>query len=182
MDSPESEHGLVPTCARDVWQTLENMAGEKSEEKLAFAVAGALFLAGIKAGFYSSRAGVDRTILFFKLLESVDARMRFDKTYTNLCGRFVNYVDTKLLKDDGTPNESAREPIRLLMECLGRVSAQDADTRERVVRALLRVRDAMYLFVTFSYDWQQRMTDVDSILGEKFKGAAPQAGANGGQP
>jgi hypothetical protein len=159
------------------------MGGEKNEEKLAFAVAGALFLAGIKAGFYagSSRAGVDRTILFFRFLESVDPRMRFDKTFTNLCGRFVNYVESKLLKEDGTPNESAREPIRVLIEGLSRVSAEDDETRARVVRALLRVRDAMYLFVAFSYDWQQRMKDMDAILAERFQRATQQVGGNGGQ-
>jgi hypothetical protein len=159
------------------------MGGEKNEEKLAFAVAGALFLAGIKAGFYSgsSRAGVDRTILFFRFLESVDPRMRFDKTFTNLCGRFVNYVESKLLKEDGTPKESAREPIRVLIEGLSRVSAEDDETRARVVRALLRVRDAMYLFVAFSYDWQRRMKDIDVILGERFQRATQQVGGNGGQ-
>jgi hypothetical protein len=176
MDSPGSALGLVPTSARDVWQTLGNMGREENEERLAFAVAGALFLAGVKAGFYSgsSRAGVDRTILFFKFLESVDPRMRFDKTFTNLCGRFVNYVDSKLLKDDGTPNWSAREPIRVLMEGLGGVSAGDDETKARVVQALLRVRDAMYLFVAFSYDWAQKMKDIDGI-------PRPQLGGNGGQ-
>ena len=181
MASPGGAQGLVPTCARDVWRTLGDMGGETNEERLAFAIAGALFLAGSKAGF-TARTGIDRTVLFFKLLESVDPRMRFDKTFTNLCGRFVNYADAKLLKQDGTPNESAREPIRVLMQGLSAVSAGGDETKARVVRALLRVRDAMYIFVAFSYDWTQRMADIDAILAERFGGRTdPEVGANGGQ-
>jgi hypothetical protein len=181
MSSLPSLKELVPTCARDVWQTLGAMASEENEERLAFTMAGALFLASSKAGFYASRAGIDRTILFFKFLESVDARMRYDKTFTNLCGRFVNYVDTKLLTEDGMPNESAREPIRVLMEALNRASSEDERTKSRIVRAMLRVRDAMHLYVAFSYDWYKKMADIDDILEEKFGGATgPEAPRNGG--
>lgn len=175
--------GLVPNSARDIWQTLENLAQETSEERIAFAMAGALFLAGSKAGFYNrSTSGIDRTILFFKFVECVDSRLRFEKTFTNLSGRFVNYLDSKLVNPKtGDPNQSAREPIRMLIEKLSAIGAEDEATKSRVVRSMLRVRDAAYLFVAFSYDWSQRLKDVEDILGEKFGAAFAVGISDGGQ-
>lgn len=161
---------LVPSTAKETWEILSTLSSERSEERIAFAIAGALFLAGHKAGFYAERAaGIDRYVLFFKFVESVDLRLRFDKTFLNLCGRFANYCNGKLVREDGvSPNESAREPVRAILDGLRAVASASGEQRDLVMRALLRVRDASHLFVTFSFDWSRRLSDIDQILEAKF--------------
>lgn len=159
-----SEQLLTPTCARDIWKTLSNLSNEKNEERIAFAMAGALFIAGWKEGFYGrSNTGIDRSVLFFKFVESVDPRLRFDKTLISLSRRFINYTDSKLTK------LSALEPIRVLIHNLNSVSGAPEEVKNRIVRAMLKVRDASYLFITFWYDWIRILKDVDEILEEKFE-------------
>ncbi|WP_447977312.1 hypothetical protein [Candidatus Nitrospira bockiana] len=160
---------FVPTSAQDVWASLAQLDKEQEESRITFAIAGALFLAGLKAGFYPGRAGIDRYVLFFKFVESIDPKQRFEKTFLNLCGRFVNYCGGKLVQQDGfNPNASAHEAIRAIMDGLGAVATAPAEQQARVMRALLRVRDASHLFVAFSYDWSQRFSDFDRILEAKF--------------
>lgn len=165
-----NQASFVPATAKEVWEILNRLGTEQHETQISFAIAGALFLTGLKAGFYTGKtSGIDRYILFFKFVESIDPKLRFDKTYLNLCRRFVNYCDTKLVREDGiSPNESAREPVRAVMDGLRGVASAPEGQQARVMRSLLRVRDASHLFVTFSYEWSQRFSDIEEILQTKF--------------
>ncbi len=155
-----SQH-LIPQSTKEVIEVLKNLPNESNVEKIAFAVAGAIYIASWKAGLLNPNASdSEKFSFFFKFTNSIDPNLSLKKTVVKLSGVFLNYVYGK------TENKLDIE-ARVLLDLLLMQLSQVTENERTVMQGLLQVRNASYLYVLFSANWSKdRFADLDNAVKE----------------
>ncbi len=139
--------GLLPSSAWDLFERLDKIE-ELDEDQIAFTVAGVLALASHSAGLLSSSSPGENFSLFFSFTSSIDEKLDPKRTFRRLCGSFLNYSMDKIKKPLKVTPCVADKSIKKLMVSLERaLTRTDDNTARKVVKGMLGVRDAAYLYV-----------------------------------
>lgn len=151
---------LIPQSTKEVIQVLQNLPNETNIEKIAFAVAGVIYIASWKAGLLGKSSDSEKFSFFFKFTNVIDPNFSLKKTIVKLSGTFLNYVYGK------TENKFDTE-ARTLLDLLIMQLSQVSENERTVMQGLMQVRNASYLYVLFSTKWSQdRFSDLDDAVKE----------------
>ncbi len=178
--SDSAPSGLIPGSARELLERLNSLR-ELTPEEVAFTVAGVLYLVGRSGGLMNPGSSeTERFSLFMSFSSALDPRMDPDRTFQRISGRFLNYAADKLrLGGGGLPCLSRTLLERLVFSLEEALS--DESSAERVMKGLLGVRDASYVYVHFSSRFGSLFEGAKRELGcEEARGSRGTGGGDGG--
>ena len=156
--------GLLPSSARDLFERLEKIE-ELDEDQIAFTVAGVLALASNSAGLLFSDSPGENFSLFFSFTSAIDENLDPKKTFRRLCGSFLNFAMDKIKKPlKITPCVADKSLKRLMVNLERALTRTPEETARKVVRGLLGVRDASYLYVYLPREKLKEVFENDKIV------------------
>lgn len=134
----------IPSSVREIFNVLGNLDREKDEAKIAFSVAGAIFVASWKSGMFKETGALDDT-LFFKFSSCIDPKLRPNMTLLRLSGVFLNFAKDKI------KSKVSSQALQRLLEAIDKVFRSDSKEQiDVLMRSLLHVRNASYVYVVYS--------------------------------
>lgn len=160
----------IPNSVKEIFETLGTLDQQNNEANIAFAIAGAIYIASWKSGLFKDKGRLDDT-LFFKFSSCIDNKLRTDRTLLKLSGVFLNFAKDKVA------GKVAVQALQRLVESIDKVfNSGNKEQIDLLMKALLHVRDASYVYVIYSSELAKRYQlkkenetkeDLNSLINKK---------------